>query len=660
MTLLHKLANSGIRFANSASQQRSILLSNLVSLILFGLGMVLFVAYYLWYGWSVITVAIPVIAVLCLSSMVLNQFNVSTISRIWLSILVPALTISLSLYSKNIYVETQEELDYFTFRFIMLASCVFPAIFFTFKEKKLLFFTSAASLLILMAYDPLHEFFNVPYQFNVAHQKAVLKESSYAFTNVVILVTYGIMMGAVFFLKWASETSEDKADLLIRELNLMNEEQAEKNSEIEAQNQEIIAQTENLNMSQHKLKKAYDLIAEQKELLLQQNKNLSSELTDTSKDLSATNTELIKHNNELRQFSYTVSHNLRGPVASLMGLISLIDQRSLNTENAEIHGHLMTSVKRLDNIISDLSKIIDIRHDIFHIRQRINLKAEVDEILNGFKKEIDTYQIIIRTDFSACHEIYSVRPMVHSILYNLISNAIKYRTPASRPEIELSSATGKNYVIRIKDNGLGIDLKKYNNSLFKLYKRFHHHTEGKGLGLYLVKLQAEALGGTVEVASEINRHTTFTVYLGQPQNVQQQILYEESYARIFFDATINAIGAEWHGPISGEQYRNAFLKCLEFLKVYNTPNYIADISDQGYIAPKDQQWMFEEIMPEAAQYGLKRIAAVRSGTDDAVIKQYLKSIHENLLKLGIKQEYFLTFNEAMDWIQLENEKHRTA
>jgi signal transduction histidine kinase len=654
MTLLQKLADSGIHFASSTSQRRSILLSNLVSLILFGLAMVLFVAYYWWYGWSVVTAAIPVAAVLCLSGIVLNHFNLSTIGRVWLALLVPVMTIAVSIYAKNLYYEYQEELDYFTFRFIMLATCVFPAIFFSFREKKLLFITSAAGLLILMAHDPLHEFFGVPYR------KDVLKESNYAFTNIVILVTYGVMMGAVFFLKWASESSEEKAEKLIRELNQMNEEQAEKNTEIEAQNQEIIAQAENLNMSQHKLKEAYDVITAQKELLLLQNQNLSSELTDASKDLSATNAELIKHNNELRQFSYTVSHNLRGPVASLMGLIGLIDQKNLSSENAEIHQHLLTSVKRLDSIISDLSKIIDIRHDIFHIRQRINLAAEADEILNGFKKDIDAYQIVVKTDFSKCTEIYSVRPMVHSILYNLISNAIKYRTPASRPEIEISSAIDQNYVIRIRDNGLGIDLKKHKNNLFKLYKRFHFHTEGKGLGLYLVKLQAETLGGSVEVESEINRHTTFTVYLGQPQNIQQQILYQEPYARIFFDATINAIGAEWHGPLSSEQYRNAFLKCLEFVKAYNTPNYIADISDQGYIAREDQQWMFEKIMPEAAQYGLKRIAAVRSGADDAVIRQYLKSIHENLLKLGIRQEYFLTLNEAMDWIQVENEKHRTV
>jgi signal transduction histidine kinase len=654
MSFLHKFVNSGVHFATSPSQRRSILLSNLVSLILFGLGTILFIAYYLWYGWSIITMAIPVITILCLATLLLNHLNFSLISRLWVSLLVPVLTMSLSLYSKNLYYAFQEELDYFTFRFIILGSCVFPAIFFSFRERIILFITSAAGLAILMVHDPLHTFFGVPYQ------KHVLTESNYAFTNVVILITYSLMMGAIFFLKWTSEKSEEKAEQLIQELNQTNEELLEKNYEIEAQNQEISAQSENLNISQDRLQKAYEMIAEQKNQLMRQNKSLSSELVDINKDLTMTNTELIKHNNELRQFSYTVSHNLRGPVASLIGLINLIDQRDLNDNNTEIYGHIQTSIRRLDIIISDLSKIIDIRQDIFHIRQKIWLQDEVNEILHGFKKEIESHQIQIKTDFSRCPEIYSVRPMVHSILFNLISNALKYKAHNRVPEIEISSRMEGGYTLFVKDNGLGINLKNHGQDLFKLYKRFHFHTEGKGLGLYLVKLQAEALGGRVDVTSEINRYSAFTVWLGQPDNVEQQILYQETFARIFFDARLDATGIVWKGPVSGNQYRTAFAKCLEFVKVYNTPNYIADLSEQGYISREDQLWMFQEILPEAAQYGLRRIAGIKPDNHDPLVAEYLKGITDNLRKLGIQQQYFSTLSEAMDWIQTENKNQNLS
>jgi signal transduction histidine kinase len=654
MTLLQKLSNSGVHFALDPSQRRSILLSNIVSLILFGLGSILFAAYYLWYGWSVVTVAIPVISLLCLTSIVFNYFNLSTPGRIIPTLLVPVMVMSISIYSKGIYYDQQEELDYFTFRFIILASCVFPAIFFSFREKTLLVTTTCASFAILILHDSLHSFFGVPYL------KDVLKESNYAFTNVVIMVTYGIMMGAVMFLKWTSEKSEERAAKLIQELHQTNEELTEKNYEIEAQNQEISAQADNLNISQNKLQKAYEVIEARKNQLIDQNENLSTELVGINNDLQATNTELIKHNNELRQFSYTVSHNLRGPVASLMGLINLIDQRNLHAENTEIYKHTKTSVNRLDAIIGDLSKIIDIRHDIFHIRQKIDLDAEVREILNGFKKDLDLHQVIIKTDFSKCREIYSVKPMVHSILYNLISNAVKYRAHTRRPELEISSTVEKNYVLVVKDNGLGIDLNNHRDNLFRLYKRFHYHTEGKGLGLYLVKLQAEALGGNVDVHSEINRGTTFTIRLDQPENVEQQILYKTSYATIFFDARINSTGVIWNGPISSKEYRQVFLKCLEFVKVYSTPNYIADISQQGYISREDQQWMFHEILPEAAQYGLKRIAGVTPVSESQNSSHYLGGIISHLKNLGLEQKYFTSFEEAMDWVQNENEKNLTT
>ncbi|HEY0771035.1 MAG TPA: hypothetical protein VGD31_11950 [Sphingobacteriaceae bacterium] len=170
-----------------------------------------------------------------------------------------------------------------------------------------------------------------------------------------------------------------------------------------------------------------------------------------------------------------------------------------------------------------------------------------------------------------------------------------------------------------------------------------------------MKLQAEALGGSGEVTSEMNKSTTFIVKLDQPDNVERQILYEQPHARIFFDDKIKSTGVIWKGPVSSNEYRTVFKKCLEFVKVYSTPNYIADLSEQGHISREDQLWMFSEIMPEAAQYGLRRIAAVKPGADDQNAKEYMRGISDTLKKLGIIQEYFPTFNEAVDWIQHENE-----
>ncbi len=206
------------------------------------------------------------------------------------------------------------------------------------------------------------------------------------------------------------------------------------------------------------------------------------------------------------------------------------------------------------------------------------------------------------------------------------------------------------------DNGLGIDLKRYKHDLFKLYKRFHQHTEGKGLGLYLVKLQAEALGGSVEIESEINRSTTFTVYLKEPENIERQILFAEPCAQLFYDAKINATGVIWHGPISSDDYRTVFKKALECIKIYATPNYIADISNQGYVSPEDQQWMFGTIIPEATRYGLRKVASIHPESNNEQTHVYMQTLNTILAKYGVVQLYFTTFNEACAWLHNDNER----
>jgi signal transduction histidine kinase len=612
--------------------------------------------YYAWYGWNFVTITIPIVGVFFVCPILMNTRGYFTSSRLLVCFSVPILSMGISIYAKMLYVHEQQELDYFTFRFLILASCVFPFILFTLNETKLLITSALFGLTALMLHDPLHLFFDVGYA-QVKLASASLQKSTYYFVNVVILITYFIMVGAIVFLKWISETNEYKNALLIAELNAANESLTEKNSEIESQSFELLAQSEVLSTNQQKLLETYSEIERHKNLLFKENENLSAELLDKNKDLIETNNELIKHNTELRQFSYTVSHNLRGPVASLLGLLSLIEFSKLDDNNKKIINFLKTSIHQLDTIIHDLSKIIDIRNDIFRIRQKIDLAQEIEDIKKILSKEIEGHQIKFACDIETEEPLYSVKPMIHSILFNLISNSIKYRSLDRTTEIQIKARnTADQFVLSIRDNGLGIDLNRYKENLFKLYKRFHFHTEGKGLGLYLVKLQCESLGGRVDVNSELNKSTTFTIYLPKPENIEMQILYDKPYARIFYDAKMNVMGVKWTGPVSGEAYRKVFNKCLEFLLAYNTPNWISDISDQGPIPLEDQQWMFKTILPQAARNGLKRIAGVRPDANDEKILGYLNGIKATIATLDIEQAYFLDMAAATDWVMEGNEK----
>ena len=109
---------------------------------------------------------------------------------------------------------------------------------------------------------------------------------------------------------------------------------------------------------------------------------------------------------------------------------------------------------------------------------------------------------------------YAVKSYLHSILYNLISNALKYRASDRESEISLSADTvGEEVLLQVADNGIGIDLEQHGANLFKMYHRFTDLREGRGLGLYLVKVQTESMGGHIEVQSQVGKGTTFSVWL---------------------------------------------------------------------------------------------------------------------------------------------------
>lgn len=648
MVFLNSLINSGTTFVDHAAQKRSVQLSNQISLALFILILLLSVLYTSWYGW--VSKVMPFVGFLCLAPVVFNHFGLTTLSRAWLGPFLSFASTTMSIYSKIRYSHSVEELDYFGFRFIMMAGCTLPAVLFTFREKRALLFTSVASLLMLMAFDPLHELFGI-------HYPNLVVKSSYDFTNTMVAITYCIIAGAIFFLKWVSETSEQKANALILELNQINQELAKKNLEIEGQSTELQIQSEALLENQQKLESANQLIEEQNNSLFMQNKDLSLELIEKNKSLTNTNLELIKNNNELSQFSYTVSHNLRGPVASLLGLIQLMDNKEFKPQQDEVNRHVRNSVNKLDTIIRDLSKIIDIRNNIFRIRQKINLTHELDSILLMLKGDQESLDAQFQIDISRAPVFYSVRPMVVSIIYNLISNALKYRSPERTPVIEITSDLDENhYVLTVKDNGLGIDLKRHRESLFLMYKRFHPNTEGKGLGLYLIKMQAEALNGRIEVRSEIDSFTEFKAFIGVSKNLEEQVLLDEPFAKIFYDALLNATGVIWRGPISSGQFRITFVKGMEFMKVYNTPSWIMDLSRQGPVDPLDEQWLLTEIIPQATENGLVRIAAVRPPDLTNDVNHNLRSID---IALPIPEIALRNFNSSIDareWIREENEK----
>jgi signal transduction histidine kinase len=136
-----------------------------------------------------------------------------------------------------------------------------------------------------------------------------------------------------------------------------------------------------------------------------------------------------------------------------------------------------------------------------------------DEVKKNVQNLLDQEKSTIEVDFSEVNHINYNRIHIESIFLNMITNAIRYRSPERMPHIKIRSYYKDNWVVvDFKDNGLGMDLNRYGDRIFGLYQRFHEHKEGKGLGLYMTRSQITAMGGEIEVESEPGRGTTFKVY----------------------------------------------------------------------------------------------------------------------------------------------------
>jgi signal transduction histidine kinase len=171
------------------------------------------------------------------------------------------------------------------------------------------------------------------------------------------------------------------------------------------------------------------------------------------------------------------------------------------------------SAKILDSTIRDQNYILTIRSELNNVHEELQFSCLLDQILTSIEDEVDAANARIEADFSEAPTLTTIRSYAHSIMLNLLTNALKYRSPDRKLHLKIKTFHIPNYIcLSISDNGSGIDLVKESDKVFGLYKRFHSHIEGKGLGLHLVKTQAELLGGKVEVESQVSKGSTFRVF----------------------------------------------------------------------------------------------------------------------------------------------------
>ena len=242
--------------------------------------------------------------------------------------------------------------------------------------------------------------------------------------------------------------------------------------------------------------------------------NRTKDLIQQQKRLKKINTELLNSNNELDSFVYHTSHDLKAPLKSILGLISLSQNETDNNKNLELYLEMMEkSIHKLEEFISSVIEYsLNVKADIDH--NEINFEEIIDESLEQLKEYRNLKEIEIQRNIKINKPFYSDPKRLKIIFNNLITNAVKYHDFTKKHLfVKIIIIQENNHVnIRVEDNGKGID-PKFHEKIFEMFFRASEKSTGSGLGLYIVKQTISKLNGTILLKSEYGTGTTFIIDL---------------------------------------------------------------------------------------------------------------------------------------------------
>ncbi|GAB3299919.1 PAS domain-containing protein [Hymenobacter tenuis] len=232
------------------------------------------------------------------------------------------------------------------------------------------------------------------------------------------------------------------------------------------------------------------------------------------------NSQLTQINQALDNFVYTASHDLKQPITNMAGIFEELKRNVTfhDQDAAQLIGMFDDALQQINVTIRNLSDVVQVQrqHDQLPA-EPIELLAFAQNIILSLQDQVEELHAHLELAIDPALTVLVIRPNLQSILFNLLGNALKYAVPERPPHIQVTATTKENWLLlSIQDNGLGIDLDRYGQQLFQMFRRFHYHVEGSGMGLYLVNRIVQQSGGRLEVESEVGRGTLFRVHLPLP------------------------------------------------------------------------------------------------------------------------------------------------
>lgn len=243
----------------------------------------------------------------------------------------------------------------------------------------------------------------------------------------------------------------------------------------------------------------------------------ATELAAANEELGITNTHLTRTNVDLDNFIYTASHDLRAPISNIEGLMRVLvrqlPKESLQPESVrETLAFITHSVERFKRTITNLTAVVKLQKEADQPAVAADVAGITGAVLLDLATQIEESGTQVIVEISPGARVSFSEKNLRSVVFNLLSNTIKYRSPDRSPVVRISCQSSGGYeLLTVADNGMGMGLVR-GHKLFSMFQRFHTHVEGSGIGLYMVKRMIENAGGKIEVESQPGVGSTFRVY----------------------------------------------------------------------------------------------------------------------------------------------------
>ncbi|MDF7815850.1 PAS domain-containing protein, partial [Hymenobacter sp. YC55] len=244
---------------------------------------------------------------------------------------------------------------------------------------------------------------------------------------------------------------------------------------------------------------------------------INEELTATNEELHASNAQLLRTNADLDTFVYAASHDLKAPIANIEGLLDVLAEYLPPGEQQPLVPRLVAmmqgAIHRFQQTVGHLTDVARLQHAADSEAHEVDVPRLLEDVRLDVLPLLESTQAQLHTQVARCPRVRLPAKNMRSILFNLLSNALKYRAPDRPPVVQVRSfCTATHFTLTVQDNGLGLS-EEQQGKLFTMFRRLHTHVEGSGVGLYLIRRMIELAGGHIAVQSQLGVGSTFTVTL---------------------------------------------------------------------------------------------------------------------------------------------------